>query len=125
MEKISQLERIQRIAQAILAKNELLAADLTQDFFREASRTPIRAIPRPPLEDERQLALCASLLELFAERLGQQPPSWTAEVAPLPAPLFLVEWPRMKRLRDMCERESPEPLRKRNLFAPSTYLEFV
>jgi hypothetical protein len=44
----------------------------------------------------------------------------------LPESLFLVKAAaRMPRLRAACERESPEPLKKRNLLAPSNFLHFV
>jgi hypothetical protein len=44
----------------------------------------------------------------------------------LPEPIFLLEAAaRMKRLRALCETQSPEPLRKRGFYAPPNFLEFV
>ena len=70
--------------------------------------------------------MTAALLELFASRMKQEAPSWTAEVGPLSEPIFLLKAAEtMKRLRQLCEAEAPEPLRKRGLYAPPNYLEFV
>ena len=72
------------------------------------------------------LAASASLLELFAGRLGQQAPAWTKPIGPLPEPIFLLKAAAtMKHLRELCEREAPEPLRKRGFYAPPNYLEFA
>ncbi|HET7502649.1 MAG TPA: hypothetical protein VFK02_16625 [Kofleriaceae bacterium] len=41
-------------------------------------------------------------------------------------PVYLVEAAvRSPKMRARVEQESPEPLRKRNLFAPAGYLAFV
>jgi hypothetical protein len=66
------------------------------------------------------------LVELFALRLQQQPPWWTKEVGAVSEPTFLVKSAlTMRRLRELCETQSPEPLRKRGLFAPPNFLEFA
>jgi hypothetical protein len=78
------------------------------------------------IEDARLLAVSASLLELFAARLGHLAPAWTKTIGPLPKPIFLLKAATtMKRLRELCEAESPEPLRKRGFYAPPNYLEFA
>jgi hypothetical protein len=41
-------------------------------------------------------------------------------------PIYLVEAAtKSPKMRARVEQESPEPLRKRNVFAPSRYLEIV
>jgi hypothetical protein len=76
--------------------------------------------------DSRLLAAAASLVELFALRLGQAPPLWTKDVGALPEPIYLLKAATsMKRLRELCETESPEPLRKRGFYAPPNFLEFA
>ena len=64
--------------------------------------------------------------ELFAQRTGQAAPAWTSVVSGLPEARFLVRSAAtMKRLRRMCEQESPGPLKRRNLYAPADYLQFA
>ena len=66
----------------------------------------------------------AALVELMAQRLGQNPPPWAAEIGSAPQPVHLLQSAsRMKRLRDSCERNAPWPLRRRLFFAPANYLE--
>lgn len=116
--------RIEQIAEAVLNGEGVTARSLVQDFFREDPY--LIDIPKPDVNDVRLLATCASLLELFANRLEQKAPKWTNNVEPLSEPIFLVRAATsMKRLRELCEKESPEPLRKRGLFAPPNYLEFA
>ncbi len=72
------------------------------------------------------LAVAASLVELLAERAGQPAPAWAADVAGLPEARYLLRSAAtMKRLRRMCDEESPGPLRRRNLFAPAEFLTFA
>jgi hypothetical protein len=72
------------------------------------------------------LALAAGLLELFAQRLNQPSPAWTQLVGALPEPLYLLKAAHtLRRLRELCESQSPEPLRRRNLYASPNYLEMA
>jgi len=82
--------------------------------------------PKPQTNDSRILAAAASLLELLALRLGQTPPQWTKDVGALPEPIYLLKAAAsMKRLRELCETQAPEPLRKRGFYAPPNFLEFA
>lgn len=118
------MEQIERIAKAALQRDGLLVRSLVQDLFRSHPR--LAEVPKPATEDPRLLAAAASLVELFALRLNQQAPSWTSSIAPLTEPIFLLKSAgSMQRLRAFCEAKSPEPLRKRRLYAPPNYLEFV
>ena len=122
--KINSSERIEAIAHAALAGDALLARSLTQDFFR--SKPCWTEIASPSVTDAPSLALTAALLELFALRQAAEAPAWTRVVGSLPEPIYLLAAARtMKRLRELCESHSPEPLRRRNLFAPPNYLEMV
>ena len=115
---------IEQIARAALDGEGLTLRALTQDFLR--GRPRLSECPRPQTADLRLLAACASLIELFAARLEQPPPAWAAAVAPLTEPVFLVRAAlHMKRLRQLCETESPAPLRKRGFLAPPNFLEFA
>lgn len=112
----------ENIANAILTNDPLTARSLVQDWLRSA---PVFASEPPPdTADVRARAVAAAIVELLAERAGQSAPSWTAAEGRLTSPLFLVDAAQHSpKLRARVERESPAPLRKRNLFAPASYLE--
>lgn len=115
---------LEQLAQAAIDRNSLQLRSLAQDWLDE--NTLMSETPRPSTDDTRVLATAASLIELFAQRRQQNPPLWVEEVGLLPEPLFLLESAEnMKRLRELCETQSPEPLRKRRLYAPPNFLEFA
>ena len=116
--------KIEKLAQAVLEGEALQARSLTQDLFRSQPR--LTEMSKPSVNNPTLLSTAAALVELFAMRWRQEPPAWTATVGGLENPIFLVKSAaRMKRLRELCETQSPEPLRKRGLYAPSNYLEFA
>jgi hypothetical protein len=50
-------------------------------------------------------------------------PAWTQQVPPLAVPFLLVKaFATLPRLRQACEEEGPEPLRRRGLLAPPDFL---
>lgn len=113
---------IERIARAALSGDALATRALVQDWCATSPRVSDEPPPANPT-DSTVFALSAALAELFATRLGQQPPAWTAAAGPAPAPVYLVRAAqRMRHLRAMCESESPPPLRRRGFFAPANYL---
>ena len=115
---------IEQLAQTALDGDSLTLRSLTQDFLR--TRPRLNEYPPPDTHNHRLLAVSAALIELFALRLGQTPPSWANSVGAMPEPTFLVKAAAtMKHLRALCESESPDPLRKRNIFAPPNFLEFA
>jgi hypothetical protein len=112
------------LAEALLARDDFRLRVLTQGWLRQAPS--FRAVAAPDTDDPRIRVAAAALLELLAERARQQPPSWTAGVGPLPEPFFAVAWAdRPGFTRDLCLNESPEPLRRHNIFAPPNFLEMV
>ena len=114
--------RIEQLAEAAINQDALSLRSLTQDLLRE--RPQLKDFPRPTTVDYRTLVAAAALIELFAERLHQEPPAWTREIGPLPEPIYLVKAAAtMKRLRVLCEQQAPEPLRRRGLYAPPNFLE--
>jgi hypothetical protein len=118
------MQRIEPLAEAALSRDHLKLRSLAQELVRTSSHLGL--IPRPDTDDPYLLALAAGLLELLAIRTGQQAPAWTSEVGSSPEPFFLLQSAaQMKRLRELCHRESPEPLRKRSLYAPPNFLSFV
>ena len=115
---------LEQLARAALDREGLQLRSLAQDFLHDNHRLSDYA--RPTTSDTRVLAASAALIELFAMRQNQAPPNWTKDVGPLPEPYFLLESAaKLKRLRALCETQAPEPLRKRRLYAPPNFLEFV
>lgn len=113
---------IEQLAEAAINRDALLLRSLTQEFLNERPR--LADLRRPVAVDFRTLAAAASLLELFAERLHEEPPEWTREIGPLPEPMYLLQAAEtMKRLRELCEQEAPEALGKRGFYAPPNFLE--
>jgi hypothetical protein len=114
--------RIEQLAEAAINHDALLLRSLTQDLRRE--RPNLREYSKPTAVNFEILAAAASLIELLAQRLNQEPPSWTKDVGALPEPIHLVKSAlTMKHLRVLCEEHSPEPLRKRGFYAPPNFLE--
>ncbi len=118
------MEIIEQMADAAINRDSLRLRSLVQDWVR--SGTSASALKRPEKVDAKTLVFSAALAELLAERQGDNPPSWTREIGALAEPFFLVESAiSMKRLRTLCETQSPEPMRKRRLYAPPHFLEFA
>jgi hypothetical protein len=118
------MEQLEQLALAALDRDHLRLRSLVQDMTRV--QTKWNAVLRPKSNDPRLLAMAASLAELLAARQNQLPPAWTNEVGPLQDPFFLLQSAeKMKRLRVLCETQSPEPMRKRHLYAPPHFLEFA
>ncbi len=115
---------LEDVARAALRYDSLGVRSLTQDLLRATPR--LATVPRPTVEDARVLSVAAALVELLALRQQQPPPAWAREIGPLAEPFFLLKAAEtMKRLRQLCETQSPEPMRKRRLYAPPNYLEFA
>jgi hypothetical protein len=116
--------RIEDIARAALAYEALTVRELIQDLLRDPPDWA--SIPRPAAVDEKTLVVAAALLELLALRSGAEPAAWTRDTGPAREPIHLVRAAAtMPRTRAHVEAESPEPLRKRNVFAPTEYATFV
>jgi hypothetical protein len=118
------MEKIEQLAQAALERDHIKLRSLVQDYTR--TKTDWSNLPRPSTNDSRLLVASAALAELLAVRNNQTPPAWTKDIGPLTEPFFLLEAAStMKRLRILCETQSPEPMRKRLLYAPPHFLEFA
>ncbi|EDN66362.1 hypothetical protein BGP_3672 [Beggiatoa sp. PS] len=116
--------KIEELAIAALNYDSLQLSALTQALFRDKHQ--LREHPKPETNDQRILSVSAGLLELFAQQWHQEPPTWTADIGPMPEPFFLLKYAKvMKSLRLLCENESPESLRKRELYATPNFLEFA
>lgn len=116
--------KIEEVAAAALAYHSLQVRSLLQEFLHQ---DPVLAnVPQPETSDRNILALSAAFIELLGDRAKAQTPAWTTQIGPVAQPIFLVEAAvRMPRLRQLCEQEAPEPLRKRKIYAPPNYLALV
>jgi hypothetical protein len=110
------------LARAALSGESLKLRSLCHDLLNEYA--PLSNCPPTQSTDHKIAAAAASLIELLALRTNQEPPKWTASVEGLDEPIFLVRAAmKMRHLRELCENESPEPLRRRGLLAPPNFLE--
>lgn len=115
---------LEQIAVQILARNPLEVRSLMQDYLRGGM--PLRLEHAPTSDDPQIRVVTAAIAELIAARTEQQAPAWANQIGKLPAPIYLVEAAtKSPKMRARIEQESPEPLRKRNLFAPPGYLEML
>ena len=118
------MDPLEQLADAALQRDSLRLRSLVQDMTR--AHIKWSSLARPQIKDMRLLAIAAALAELLATRQNQTPPAWTKEVGALKEPFFLLRSAEtMKRLRILCETQSPEPMRKRQLYAPPNFLEFA
>src|SRR5262245_21751551 len=109
------------LVRALLRFDALTARQWVTDAAR--SSLVWSDVPVPSGLDDTERALAAGVAELMAARAGQPPPSWAGVVPPAPQALFLVRSAAtMPRLRAACQREGPEPLRRRGFFAPPDFL---
>jgi hypothetical protein len=115
--------RLEQLAEAVLARRALEARSLVQEMVRAGL---IGELVEPATADPPVRVVAAALAELLAGRHALPAPEWTSRVGPLSEPFFAVEralrWPR---LREECEREAPEPLRRRAIYAPAGFLTYA
>lgn len=112
------------VANAALNRDALQLRSLVQDLIR--GRQKLSELAAPITNDERLLSVAAAIVELLAERTNQPAPEWAAKVGPVHEQIFLVAAAeRLLSLRQLCEEESPEPLKRRRLLAPPNYLTWA
>lgn len=118
------MELIEQLAEAAISQDHLQLRSLVQDLIH--AKAEISKLRAPRSNDPRVRAASASIAELLAVRQNQPPPSWTKDIGPLKEPFYLLKSAsQMKRLRKLCEMQSPEPMRKRKLYVPPHFLEFA
>lgn len=114
--------------------NDLVRAILRWDalsarqWLADAQRSGLvwTDVPAPVGLDATELATAAGVAELLAGRTGQNAPSWAPGVPSAPETRYLVRSAAsMPRLRSLCEKEGPEPLRRRGLLAPPEFLKIA
>jgi len=112
---------LDEIAQAAIDHDALRVRSLTQDLV--VTQDSLTSVPPPKSSDPTIRSVAAGIVELLAMHRGEPPPAWTDTVGPLSQPIFLVAHAdTMPHLRRLCEAESPEPLRRRRIYAPPNFL---
>ena len=112
------------LVRALLAFDTLAARQWVTDSLRAG--VVWASIPAPTDLDGVGLGVAAGIAELLAERAGQAAPAWASSVDAARSPVCLVKAARtMPRLRQLCELEGPEPLRRRGILAPPEFLTVV
>jgi len=115
---------IEAVARTALSGQALELRALAQAFLRE--NQDLRLCQKPVSTDARVLAVAAGLVELFALRAAQSPPDWASTVKSAPKEIFLVKGLVAGGYTErLCRAESPEPLKKRRLYATPNFLEFA
>jgi hypothetical protein len=110
------------VAQALMNGDGLVVRQWAQDCLRD--RTNWTALRKPAGLTGDALSVAAGLVELMADRTAQAPPPWASSVPAVTKPIYLVP-ERMRRSREVSEREGPAPLRRRHVFAMPDYLDHV
>lgn len=109
------------LVKALLSYDAIAARQWIADARR--ARFAWSRVEEPAGLSHVERAVAAAVVELQANRSGEPPPAWTADIGALSTPLLLVRAAsEMPRLRRTCERDGPEPLRRRNLLAPPEFL---
>jgi len=113
--------KVEDLAMAMLARDALTARSLLQDLLR--SGVDLAQYPDPEGVSSPVRTMTAAIVELLLSRRGCPAPAWTQRTDRLPEPFFTNALAlRSARLRAQDERESPEPLRRRNIFAGANVL---
>ena len=115
--------RLEHLAEAVLTRQALEARSLVQEMVRAGLA---HELDEPTQVSPAVRVVAAALAELLAQRHGLPVPAWAVRVGALSEPFFAVEralrWPS---LREQCEREAPEPLRRRGIYAPASFLSYA
>jgi hypothetical protein len=120
------LDSLLELAQAALDDDTKRFRIRAMELDRVASQDGLAELPMPNETDSRILCLCAAIVELLAERYGYRSPLWTDSIGALDQPLLLI--PSMRGYPDSIKAmlaETPEPLRKRNLIATRSFLNYA
>jgi len=116
--------KLEDLVQAILDNRPLDARQWVADAQREGVR--FDQLPPPELQSPEARALAAGIVELLAARGEQIPPAWSTQVPALADEYFVSPQLRhMKRSAADARLNGPEPLRRRNIVAPVSFLSIV
>lgn len=109
------------LVRSLLAQDALSARQWVADARRAG--VSWSKVPQPEGLSPEAMVVAAGVVEMMAGRAGEPPPPWTCNVEASPRPILMVRAAEtMPRLRALCEREGPEPLRRRGVLAPPEFL---
>ena len=112
---------IRDLVNALLTFDALAARQWVADALRAGLRWSL--VAQPSDLSPRELVVAAAIVELLAERAGQEAPGWTTGVGVPDEEILLVRAAQsMPRLRRLCEEQGPLPLRRRGILAPPDFL---
>ena len=109
------------LVHAVLTYDALTARQWVTDSLRMEMNWSL--VPLPRALDALEASVAAGLAEMLASRVGQAAPGWAHSIQATTKPVWLVKAAStMPRLRQLCEEEGPEPLRRRGILAPPDFL---
>lgn len=113
---------LHHLVEAVLAGDLLTARQWVADARRE--RVHWHRLRCPDNLSSRELTVAAALVELLADRAGEEPPPWTHAVGAEQEPVVLDPGlDQMPRSLARAKAAGPEPFRRRNLLALPGFLD--
>jgi len=113
---------VRELVRAILDGDLLTARQWVSDARRQ--HVVWNVIPQPDDVSAKELTVAAALLELLADRSGDQPPSWTSTIGAAQELVILDPGlEKMPRSFARAKVDAPAPLRRRNLVALPDFLD--
>lgn len=112
------------LVNAVLS-DDVAARQVVKDAKRDAYRWS--SAPAPDFqgaEGAKERAVYAGVVELLAERAGQESPAWAKLVGGAPAPVYLMGAKSAVRRREYLVT-APEALKKHNVYASPDYLDVL
>ncbi len=112
---------VRDLAIAALSGDDLAVRQWVKDARRAGS--DLLALEEPSeLQGNAKIVACG-LVELLAQRWGTAAPAWARNGGKADHPVYLVRRASTSRVVKLeCDRNSPAPLRERNVFALPDYL---
>jgi hypothetical protein len=102
-----------------MRRDDLVVRQWVADCIHE--RVTWTTLTAPVGLDRNELALAAALVEMMALKTGQPPPAWAMSAPAASETIYLIP-KSMPRTLKAAEQNSPEPMRRRHIVAPDTYL---
>lgn len=108
------------LVQALVCLDSRVARQILADMM--ASGVDWSSLALPSTLDGPELSVAAAVVELVAARAHVPAPKWTQSVGASTEPVWLIRVEHRPRLKARLLEESPEPLRRRRVYAPEDFL---
>lgn len=113
---------VRELVRSILDGDLLTARQWVSDAQRE--NLVWSTVSKPSDMSPKELTVAAAIVEMLADRSGDQPPSWTSTIGAATEPLVLDPGlETMPRSLARAKADAPGPLRRRNLVALPDFLD--